>query len=166
MFLAGEPEGEPLRDGARVKPGDRLYLELGADEPVHAWVINEDLDGKVFVLFPIAGLDMGNPLPGGRRHRLPGRLNGTPQQWQVTSAGGRERFLLIAARGEQPELERELAGLAAARAEVTGTSRGVGGLGPAPFTGRGRIDALAERLAAARERDGSVWFERFELTNP
>jgi hypothetical protein len=166
MFRAGEPEAEPLAAGNRIRPGDRLYLELESDEPVHAWVINEDLDGQVFVLFPIDGLDLGNPLPAGRRHRLPGRLAGQPQEWQVTSAGGRERFLVIAARGELPELERELAGLVAANPGQAGRLRGVGGLSPAAGTRGGRLDALAEELAGARQRDGSVWLLRLELENP
>jgi hypothetical protein len=167
IFRAREAdEGEPLADGARIRPGDRLYLELAADEPVHAWVINEDLDGKVFVLFPIAGLDLGNPLPGGCLHRLPGRLGGQPQHWQVTSAGGRELFVVIAAREPQPSIERELAAMVAAEPTEGALSRGVGALGPAPAAGRGRLDALLERLEAARRRDGSVWFERLELANP
>lgn len=168
MFRATEGKGgEPLADGARVKTGDRLYLEMESEEPVHAWVINEDLDGNVFVLFPIAGLDLGNPLPAGRLHRLPGRLNGTPQEWQVTSAGGRERFLVIAARGELPELERRFAGLnAAAHHDAPVGSRGVGGLEPAPAAGSGRLDGLLERLDLLRRRDGSVWLARLELENP
>jgi hypothetical protein len=166
MFRAGDGGGEALAEGARVSPGDRLYLELDADEPVHAWVLNEDLEGAVFVLFPIDGLDLGNPLPGGRVHRLPGRLAGQPQQWQVTSAGGRERFLVVAARGERPEIERELAGLVAANLGQAGRLRGVGGLKPAAGTGSGRLDALAEELAGVRRRDGSVWLLRLELDNP
>ncbi|HOC44607.1 MAG TPA: serine/threonine-protein kinase [Thermoanaerobaculales bacterium] len=166
MFRAGPTNGEPLADGDRVAPGDRLYLELESQEPVHAWVLNEDLEGAVFVLFPIDGLDLGNPLAAGRVHRLPGRLAGLPQQWQVTSAGGRERFLVIAARGERPELERELAGLVAANPGKSGRLRGVGGLQPTAGSGSGRLDAIARELAAARQRDGSIWLLRLELDNP
>jgi hypothetical protein len=149
-----------------VSPGDRLYLEVEATETVHVWVVNEDLEGNLFVLFPIAGLDLGNPLLGGALYRLPGRLEGVPQEWQVTSAGGRERFLVIAARGHLAEVERELAGLTAANPSPEGVNRGVGALRPAPAAGSGRIDELVEHLTAGAPQDGSVWLMRLELANP
>ncbi len=167
-MLRSTDEGvEELAEGDRVRPGDRLSLEIEAPETVHVWVVNEDLDGNVFLLFPIAGLDLGNPLEADRGHRLPGRLNGVPQHWQVTSAGGRERFLVIASRNPLPELERELAGMAAVSAqEEVGRHRGVGGIGPAALPESCRLDALAERLEADRRRNGSVWLMRLELVNP
>ena len=159
MLRSTEDGVEELAEGARVRPGDRLSLEIEAPETVHVWVVNEDLDGNVFLLFPIAGLDLGNPLEADRGHRLPGRLNGVPQHWQVTSAGGRERFLVIASRNQLPELERELAGMAAASSqEEAGLHRGVGGIGPAALPGSCRLDALAERFADhPASSDGSVW---------
>lgn len=166
MFRSSDGEGEALAEGARVRPGDRLYVELESAEPVYAWVVNEDLEGDLFVLFPIAGLDEGNPLPAGAIHRLPGRLSGVPQEWQVTSAGGRERFLVIAARDQIPEVERELANLVAADPATVTRDRGVGVLRPAPAAGRGQLDDLVQRLADLREDDGSVWLMRLELVNP
>ncbi len=169
MFRPGENGAEELAEGSRIRPGDRLSLEFEAAEPVHAWVVNEDLDGNVFLLFPIAGLELANPLPGDRSHRLPGRIGGVPQYWQVTSAGGRERFLVIASRHPLPELERELAELTAAGSETAGVHRGVGGIAPAPPAGGGRrdaLDTLVEHLDADRQRDGSVWVRQLELVNP
>jgi hypothetical protein len=166
MLRSTDEGAEELAEGDRIRPGDRLSLEIEAPETVHVWVVNEDLDGNVFLLFPIAGLDLGNPLEADRGYRLPGRLNGVPQHWQVTSAGGRERFLVIASRNELPELERELAGMAVASAQTNGVSRGVGGLEPVPLAASGRLDALAERLAGTRQRDGSVWVHLLELVNP
>jgi hypothetical protein len=166
MRRSGDDGDVELADGDRVRPGDRLSLEIEAAEPVHVWVVNEDLDGNVFLLFPIAGLDLDNPLTGGRRHRLPGRLDGAPQSWQVTSAGGRERFLVIASRRALPELERELAGLTAAHPQTGDLHRGVGGIAPAPLTVSCRLDALADRVAADHRGDGSIWMTRLELVNP
>jgi hypothetical protein len=167
-MLRADADGvEPLADGARVRPGDRLALEIETAEPVHVWVINEDLEGRIFLLFPIDGLELSNPLPAGRRLELPGRLGGVPQRWQVTSASGRERFLVIASRRHLPELEREIATMAAAGAEpATGVTRGVGGLAPAALAGVGRLEALAARLAETRRGDGSVWLQQLELVNP
>ena len=167
MLRSTEEGVEELAVGDRVHPGDRLSLEIDAPETVHVWVVNEDLDGNIFLLFPIAGLDLDNPLSDDRGYRLPGRLNGVPQHWQVTSAGGRERFLVIASRNPLPELERELAGMAAVSAqEEAGRHRGVGGIGPAALPGSCRLDALAERLEANRRQNGSVWLMRLELVNP
>jgi serine/threonine protein kinase len=166
MLRTTEEGDEELGEGARIRPGDRLSLEIEAPEAVHVWVVNEDLDGNVFLLFPVAGLDRGNPLSADRGHRLPGRINGAPQDWQVTSAGGREHFLVIASRNPDPELERELAGMAAASVRTNGVSRGVGGLAPASLAADGYLDELTERMAAARRRDGSVWLMRLELVNP
>ncbi len=167
MLRFSEEGVEELTEGGRIRPGDRLSLEIDTPEAAHVWVVNEDLDGNIFLLFPIAGLDLDNPLSADRGHRLPGRLNGVPQHWQVTSAGGRERFLVLASRNPLPELERELAGMAAANSrEEAGLHRGVGGIGPASLPGSCRLDALAERFAALRERDGSVWVQRIELVNP
>jgi len=166
LLRATDGGGETLADGDRVSPGDRLYLELEAAEPIHAWVVNEDLEGNLFVLFPIAGLDLANPLPAGTLHRLPGRHRGVPQEWQVTSAGGRERFLVIAARGPLPDVDRELQALAAANPAAGELTRGVGGIAPAPAAGRGRLDALAATLAARQREEGSTWLLHLELVNP
>lgn len=166
MLRAGEGAHQVLTDGDRVRPGDRLALEIETSERAHVFVVNEDLRGDVFLLFPIAGLDLGNPLPGGRRHQLPGRLDGVPQHWQVTSTGGRERFLVIASSRALPELEREIAELAAASSSFGGVNRGVGALEPAPLAGQGRLGVLVERLATEHRDDGSLWIKRFELENP
>jgi hypothetical protein len=166
MLRAKDNGAEPLAEGDRVRPGDRLVLEVEATDPMHVWVVNEDLRGNVFQLFPITGLDLVNPLPAGRRHRLPGRLSGVPQHWQVTSAGGRERFLVIASRRPLAELDRRLADLAAASAAGGGVNRGVGALEPAPLVGSGRLDALVEWLVAEQRADGSLWVKRLELDNP
>jgi len=158
---------ESLPDGSQVRLGDRLALELETDEPVSVWVINEDLEGKVFLLYPIDGLDLKNPLPRARRHHLPGRIAGVPQFWQVTSTGGREAFLVIASRRPVPDLDREIAEMAAADAPpATGVTRGVGALSPAALSGAGRLQGLVTRLIETRRRDGSVWLQRFELVNP
>src|SRR5437867_9416518 len=71
--------------------------------------------GRVFVLFPIAGLDLGNPLPAHAGLRLPGTLRGKPFDWRVSSRGGREEFIVLASRTPLAALEREIATLPRAR---------------------------------------------------
>ncbi|HPW54481.1 MAG TPA: serine/threonine-protein kinase [Thermoanaerobaculaceae bacterium] len=166
--------------GGSVAPGDRLFLEVESGEPVHVYVLNEDDRGDRFLLFPLAGLDSANPLPAGVRHRLPGRRSGVPQAWEVSSAGGREAFLVVAAREPLPEIEREMASFEAAdparhpRAgepppAASGELRGIGGLtgsSAAPAAGNRTLDRLAARLVARQRADGSVWVQQLDLSNP
>jgi hypothetical protein len=170
---------EPLASGASVRPGDRLYLELEAREPIHLYVINEDQAGRAYSLFPLNGVEPANPLAANLSHRLPGRRGGAPLEWQVTSAGGREAFLLVASRSRLEALERELgrlepaeAGREVAYAELDDAAleslRGIGGLvtgrDPGSAGSRGRVAELARRLAASTS--GELWVRLFELENP
>ncbi len=157
--------------GASISPGDLLHLELNTPDEVYLYVLNEDRYGDVFVLFPIAGLDLENPLREGQ-YRLPGRLDGVPQEWRVTSTGGTETFLLVASRSRELDLEQQIAGIRAAAAnphtQVNDTLRGVGGLSRAPrMAHEGSILApIHDTMRRRQEQHGSVWVRRFELVNP
>ena len=164
-----------LEDGAAIAPGDHLYLEIEAAEPVHIYVANEDQAGAVFTLFPIPGLDLGNPLPSGR-HRLPGTIGGAANDWQVTSAGGVETFLVIAASAPIPEIERHISAWAAASADRAvstissdgPTLRGVGGLSVAPGTvgdGGNRLGKLQEQLSEIENDGRALWSRRIVLNS-
>jgi hypothetical protein len=179
LYREASGRAEAVVSGSGVTPGDRLFLEVESGEPVHVYVLNEDDKGNRYVLFPLAGLDSSNPLPAGVRHRLPGRRSGVPQAWEVSSAGGREAFLVVAARVALPDLERELGSFEAAdparRPEhgepATGEAvlRGIGGLAASsagPTGGVRSLDRLAARLAAQQQADGSVWVQQLELSNP
>ena len=54
---------EPLADGARVAPGDRLTFELTVTRAAWAYVLNEDEHGERWLLFP----QPRDRLPAGRR---------------------------------------------------------------------------------------------------
>ncbi len=171
MYRSTSSIPQPLPSGSGVQPGDLLFLEVTTGEDVYLYVLNGDEEGELFVLFPLAGLELGNPLPVGR-HYLPGRGGGIDQDWKVTSAGGTESFLVVASRSRLPDLEDAAAALSAAsadRAVEDGshhelTPRGVGGLGRSP-AGRYNpyLQRLADQLQAQRRVDGSVWVRRFEL---
>jgi hypothetical protein len=165
---------EPLRSGDRVAPGDRLFIELSAAEPVHAYVLNEDEHGAVFVLFPLAGSGARNPLSARATHRLPGKGAAGDLDWQVTSAGGSETFLVLAVREPLPEIDRALAAFArpaldagvTAGAPADDSTRGVGSVTPRPQAGAGgRLLQLRRRLerSAAGER---IWMKLLVLENP
>ncbi len=163
----------PLDAGASVRPGDHISLTLESAETVHVYILNEDRAGNTFVLFPLPGLDLTNPLPGRRRLLLPGGRAGVIQDWVVTSAGGNETILVVASRTALPELEREIAGLQSAtedrpvealslQAAPGGTTRGVGGLAPRTAKGPGRLERVASSLARLVGA-GDAWLRRFEI---
>jgi hypothetical protein len=172
---------ERLEPGGRVVPGDRLFLEVQSPQDTYMYVLNADEMGELFVLFP-AGLDLTNPLPSGVRVRLPGRVGGQQMTWEVTSAGGKEKFLVIASRRPLQELERDIAqlpraeqGRQVAYAQVSPESiqvlRGVGGLAPAPSSAAGsgasdRLSDVARSLSTAAARESGIWTWEIQLENP
>jgi hypothetical protein len=164
--------------GARVTLGDRLFLEFKASRDLHLYVVNEDERGAAFLLFPLPGQGTSNPLSGGTRHRIPGPRDGQAVYWQVTSQGGRERFLLVASPQPVPEVEAEIAALErpqfgqlVATPLETGVLeriRGLGGLasGSARSPSEpGRLARLAQRLTAQPEIAHGAWIRQFELEN-
>ncbi len=160
---------EPLLDGGIVRAGDRLSLELRTTEPVWVYVLNEDATGSAYALFPREGLELDNPLAASVEHRLPGKLRGREFAWQVGEGGDRETFLVVAARGERPDIDalvRELQVTPGARSIPAGAPaggpplRGVDGLAeepPARDT-NGPVARLARELERARDPD--VWMRR------
>jgi hypothetical protein len=169
---------EPLSDGGTVHPGEHLALEFQTDRPMHVYVLNEDDQGNAFVLFPVPRLDVANPLPGGALHRLPGRVAGESIDWVVTSAGGRERFLVVASREPLRPLERQLAGVRTSSPdhpieypqlsdETLSDLRGIGGTRPTAEAPAGTLlGEIAAALAAVPGQSGGVWVQRVELVNP
>jgi len=169
-------ERVPLADGSSISPGDHLYLELEAAERLHVYVLDEDEQGETFALFPVPGTEQLNPLAPDQRHRLPGKRDGAPFDWVVTSSGGRDHVLVIASRKPLPELEQRISALAPADAgrpvayarigdEAIATLRGIGGMAPAPegAARESQLDGLARALAARRE--GGIWVRTFSLQN-
>lgn len=178
LYKAGAGWREPLSVQGKVQVGDQLFLEIEAAEPVYVYILDEDALGNLFVLFPIPGVDLSNPLPTGGPHRLPGRVAGVSQDWQVTSAGGHETVLLVCSLLPVPALEKDLAVIprAEANSEVAYAQldpaaleglRGIGGMTPSYPENKapagGRLDALARELAANPESGGTLWTRAFTL---
>lgn len=152
--------------GDQVLPGDQLSLDLEGASGRHVYVLNEDSDGAVHVLFPIPGVEPGNPLSRSPVLRLPGTLEGRAMNWQVTSPGGEDVLIVLAARKPLRALERDIASLPRAREgaavvygraspEALASLRGIGGMVPASETTPGT--RLSDVLGRAPIRDGSVW---------
>jgi len=121
-----------LRDGASLHIGERLDLVLASDRPTWVWVLNEDAAGSFHVLFPLSGLQRANPLPRGDSV-LPGEQGGRALSWQVSSAGGREEFLVVLADAPLAKFEQRIATFAAA--SIDAPERGVARVAAAPLGG-------------------------------
>lgn len=178
LFRTAPQGDEPLLTGATVHPGDGLSLEIQGSDAMHVYVLSEDQNGETFVLFPLAGLDLQNPLPSGRSHRLPGVIDGQRVNWKVTSAGGEETLIVIASRVPQRGLEQEIEGFPAATRdqpvvygrvseEAMSTLRGIGGLGSAGPNGAAGASHLSEVLSGVSVADRSdLWLWQIQLENP
>ncbi|HZM71400.1 MAG TPA: serine/threonine-protein kinase [Candidatus Cryosericum sp.] len=178
LFRIQDGREERLAPGSVVHPGDHLVMEISAPETFYAYILNEDENGEVYVLFP-AGLDLKNPLPAGARHRLPGRQGGKQVTWEITSVGGTENLLVIASRGRQAEVEVELSNLPRAEpgrqivyAPLSRRSvavlRGIGGLAEqeTPAGTHGDVlSSIAQSLTSRSSGRGDFWIWHLQLQN-
>jgi len=171
-----------LATGDRVRPGDRLSLELRTSRPAWVYVLNEDERGERYLLFPQPRFDLQNPLPAESALVLPGPVGGAENAWTVTSAGGREYFLVVASPEPVAELEADLGRLPAPRpgrpvdyARVGEAAverlRGVGGVAAlpqqaAPATPRSRAFDDFRALAGRETGITGTWVRQVVLENP
>jgi eukaryotic-like serine/threonine-protein kinase len=170
----------PLASGDRVKPGDHLSLELHSSLPVWAYVLNEDEHGERYLLFPQPRFDLQNPLPADSAIALPGPIGGNENAWTVTSAGGRERFLVVVSPEPVAEIEADLERLpeAAPGRPVEYASigratmerlRGVGGVTEVPHRPAAPTSSGFEAYRALAGRETGVrgiWVRQIVLENP
>jgi serine/threonine-protein kinase len=177
--VVAEGRSERLESGARLELGDQLYLEFEASRDLHVYVINEDEQGRAYVLFPLPGVDLRNPLRAHEMHSLPGRRDGTSREWEVTTRGGTEHLLLLASPERLAEFEAEMsklprAGDAETAVEIPETAktvlRGIGGLAEArrraPEGTAGRLFEMADEMAGRSEKVEGAWVRRIVLKNP
>lgn len=176
LYRQGAEADERLVSGGRVRPGDRLFLEMQLSRAAYVYIVNEDASGNAYLLFPLAGLDLGNPLPAKARHRLPGRDAGTSRTWQVDTSGGKETILVVASREPLTKLEAALATFqqperSAMPDEPLRTRlRGMGRMPASPdrdAPGEARrVDDLVQSLGLETPSSKDVVVRRIELENP
>jgi hypothetical protein len=170
-----------LRPGARVEPGAKLFAEVRASIPTFVYIVNEDEHGDAYLLFPLPGQSLKNPLPAGTANRLPGVQDNKEIRWQVDKAGGHEHFLIFAspervsvfeqmfARLPHPEAGRPIQSAALSLATV-GMLRSVGGLAPAADSGPLGSGPLTKQfstpLGDTQETARGVWIRQLTLDNP
>lgn len=146
--------GAALADGTPVRLGDALALQLSASRPSHVYVLNEDADGELSVLFPLDGLDLANPLPAGRALELPGETAGRALSWEITSPTAYEEFVAIVSDRPLPALAQRLVASEQAELPALAHSRGAGRVRadlPQALAVEGQ--ALAELIALARREN-------------
>jgi serine/threonine protein kinase len=176
---AGRGE-DTLRNGSTVKPGDRLSMHVVGSDSMMTYILNEDSDGNVFVLFPIPGMRPENPLAARTDYRLPGADGDSVYYWNVTSAGGEDHVVAIASRHKLGDIEEVLATLPPAKRgrEVTSVRlppgalqqlRGIGGLTSEPIQSsekRRLLRQAIEDLAARGRTTGNITVWETTLRNP
>jgi serine/threonine-protein kinase len=191
-LFRGDSQQQSLSQGARLALGDSLSLVVRASTQLFLYVLDEDDLGEAYLLFPSAQFIPTNPLAANVQHVLPGKRDGRPYYWQVTSRGGREHILIVASPRPLPGLERETLALdrpreaavapigEAALDELRGLGAYAAGavpeepaLGADASAGRGaardsarRLFELAEPLRVGPESASGVWIRRIDLENP
>jgi len=175
-----------LRAGSKVEPGDNLFAELHASVPTYVYIVNEDEHGDSYMLFPLPGQSLSNPLPAGQTHRLPGKqkegtLKDQELSWVITTAGGQEHFTIFASPTQLDVLEHAFKGLprpeigkpilsARLPPETVGALRSVGGLAPAasnpPGAGPLKETKGALALGDTAETARGPWIRQLTLNNP
>ncbi len=178
LFRRANSKDQPLpASGGRVSPGDQLSMTIRGNGPMHAYVLNEDTAGRLYVLFPIPDVSPRNPLAADVGHRLPGQMGDSLIYWTVTSVGGRESIVAIASRAPLAELDSLIAVTPRATpgmpVELDSLDlprlRGIGGItkeGTTAPESRRWLKETIDGLAKRANGEGDVWVWEALLENP
>jgi serine/threonine protein kinase len=175
--MNGAAGRERLSAGQSVKVSDEISLSVSTSAPTYLYVVNEDEQDEAYLLFPLPGQTLTNPLPANREVRVPAGYN-----WQVSSAGGREHFLVFASRERLSAFEDAFRLLPPPRVGGSGQSqrlpaatlenfrglRGVGGLTPTEPdrpTSLARFRTLFTQPLSGREVAEGLWVRQLTLDN-
>lgn len=168
-----------LRQGDRVTPGDKLSLEVRVSSPTYVYVVEADDQGESYLLFPLPDLQLKNPLSPDQRHHLPGPRNGEEIDWQVSSPGGHEHFLIFAnpkpldgfeqlfAALPRPQMNKPILSARLSQRGI-GVLRGVGGLtAESPDRKGPRLtDLFTSPLGDTEETVRGSWVRQVTFDNP
>ena len=159
-------------------------MEVQGSRPMYVYVLNEDSEGKVFVLFPLRGVVPRNPLPPNLRNTLPGRIGDKEFAWAVSSAGGTESLIALASAQPLAGLEEELPhmpeaqrGQEPAYAQISasgvqklrGKLRGIGKLEPVSGPegpSDSRLSQVVQKLSHSVSGRTDLWVWQMQLKNP
>jgi hypothetical protein len=154
-----------LPDGAGVALGDRLMLEFRSSRPAHVYIFDDDGSAQAAVLFPLAGLELVNPLAANTTHHLPGKTGGMAMSWQISRTAPREAFVVVASDTAQPELDHAIDAWQHA-AQAPGSTRGALDLVPAPAETGVENQALHAALQRLEQSGGADHLRRWRFVFP
>lgn len=179
LYRVRENQEDRLGPGARVRPGDQLFATIRVSVPAYVYIVNEDDRGMSYLLFPLPGHKLTNPLAAGKINRIPDADGGSEMNWQVTTAGGREHFLVFASPERMPVFEQMFAALPSPEVgrpiqqmqlpdDAVRRLRGVGGLISSPGSANSARLSLhfATPLAGKEETAQGVWVRQLTVDNP
>ena len=150
-FFRVEQRGDvALATGATVTLDDQLALRFQSNKPAFVYVFDDNDAGEVAVLFPLAGSQPQNPLASNTTYDLPGAMNGTRINWQVSSDAERERFVVVAADTPLPQLDSAIVDWKHAAPTSPIPLRGASRIVPAPIQTETSSASLRAVLAEAR----------------
>ncbi len=170
-----------IESGSQVRVGDRLNIKFESSKDMFVYILNEDEQGNAFVLFPLKGQSLNNPLKAGQLYNLPGEINHQPFSWQVTSAGGVEHFMIVASEVALEKLETTIERLATVSTGATAyrvdpqaidVFRGVGALiayqeNETPTANQHLFKKVENVIeAGSGENHRGVWIKKIDLINP
>jgi hypothetical protein len=167
-------ESQALAEGGSVQPGDQLFMDIQGNRNMYVWVVDEDSKGDAYALYPLSSSG-ARELTGGRRHRLPGAVDGVEVNWQVSDTGGSETILVVAAKERVENVERIITSLPRPGEELPpdemaagpGDSlRGIGRVTPRRQAGA-HAGVIAQLLQGKGLQDGQagIWVWRLNLKN-
>lgn len=159
-FVTDSGDGlRPVADGARLDPTMPLLMRLNSLSPSWVYIVNRDGNGRQTLLFPHAELNVSNPLPAGITW-LPGAIEGLLRGWALDGSSSTEDFVVIVSPGRSLSLEDALQSVPAL--PLSGPTRGVGGLAPAPANDERALERLLQK-ESAQSADLRVWRYRFHV---
>ncbi len=173
---------DPLTQHSSVSAGDRLVLDLEASRPLYVYVVSHDDTGRNLLLFPMEGSHLGNPLPGGKRHRLPGMQDGMQLAWNVTGDGRHEHLVIVASPKPLDDFAGTISQLPQpenqADPELAANARNMEGAGRAMLSGSlqtgnldggptgletGHLVAILEKLRTRSQSTRGLWVHQIDL---
>jgi hypothetical protein len=175
-----DPSGrdKPLHQGDAVSTGDELYAILKVSAPTYVYIVDEDERGNTFVLFPLPGQAVDNPLTPDTPTRIPG-TRAEAINWQIDSSGGKEHFLIFASPDRLQTFEELFSTLPRPSfgkppivtklpAASIGKLRGVGGLTSPPLTASSsRLSTIfTQPLRENEERAEGLIVRQLTVDNP
>jgi serine/threonine protein kinase len=176
LYKHGRNDDTRLRAGDRVAPGDELFMKLNVSAPTFLYVVNEDDRGDSFLLFPLPGQAVANPI----RSEAPIRIPGTGDEqinWVLTSVGEREHFIVFAspermqafeeifAMLPRPVIGRKILSVPIPKGTLS-KLRAVGGLTTPVQASLSFSNMFTSPLIDGAETAHGMWVRQLTLLNP